>query len=110
MKLLLAVGIGLIVGASLQSGARWSYASQAQRSPGGGFTEPSPMDFNDHEGYVSLFDGASLKGWDGNPKFWRVENGVHCRRVDTHEPERQQLHRLPRPRSERLHAEVRDQS
>jgi hypothetical protein len=40
------------------------------------FTEPSPMDFNDHEGYVSLFDGVSLKGWDGNPKFWRVEDGA----------------------------------
>ena len=40
------------------------------------FTEPSPLDFNDHDGYVSLFDGVSLKGWDGNPKFWRVENGA----------------------------------
>ncbi len=40
------------------------------------FTEPSPMDFNDHEGYVPLFDGVSLKGWDGNPKFWRVEEGA----------------------------------
>ncbi len=40
------------------------------------FTEPSPMDFGDHQGYVSLFDGVSLKGWDGNPKFWRVENGA----------------------------------
>ena len=27
-------------------------------------------------GYVSLFDGVSLKGWDGNPKFWRVEDGA----------------------------------
>jgi hypothetical protein len=40
------------------------------------FTEPDPMDFNDHEGYVSLFDGVSLKGWDGNPKFWRAEDGA----------------------------------
>jgi hypothetical protein len=40
------------------------------------FTEPAPLDFNDHDGYVSLFDGASLKGWDGNPKFWRVEDGA----------------------------------
>jgi hypothetical protein len=40
------------------------------------FTEPTPLDFNDHEGYVSLFDGTSLKGWDGNPRFWRVENGA----------------------------------
>ncbi len=42
----------------------------------GGFSEPDPLDFNDHDGYVSLFDGTSLKGWDGNPKFWRVENGA----------------------------------
>lgn len=41
-----------------------------------GFTEPDPMDFNDHFGYVPLFDGISLKGWDGNPKFWRVEGGA----------------------------------
>jgi hypothetical protein len=41
-----------------------------------GFTEPEPINFNDHRGYVQLFDGVSLKGWDGNPKFWRVENGV----------------------------------
>jgi hypothetical protein len=48
-------------------------------APAGGrmvFTEPAPLDFNDHDGYVSLFDGASLKGWDGNPKFWRVEGGA----------------------------------
>jgi hypothetical protein len=42
----------------------------------GGFTEPEPMSFNDHRGYVTLFDGVSLKGWDGNPKFWRVESGA----------------------------------
>ena len=42
----------------------------------GGFSEPEPMDFNDHAGYVSLFDGVSLKDWDGNPKFWRAEGGA----------------------------------
>jgi hypothetical protein len=40
------------------------------------FTQPDPYSFNDHVGYVSLFDGASLKGWDGNPKFWRAEGGA----------------------------------
>lgn len=40
------------------------------------FTEPSPLDFNDHEGCVSIFDGKSLDGWDGNPRFWRVEDGA----------------------------------
>lgn len=44
---------------------------------GGGmaFTHPEPMDFNDHDGYIPLFDGSTLKGWDGNPKFWRAEGG-----------------------------------
>jgi hypothetical protein len=46
------------------------------RTAGLAFTEPDPVDFDDHEGYVSLFDGVSLKGWDGNPKFWRVEDGA----------------------------------
>jgi hypothetical protein len=42
----------------------------------GAFSEPQPIDFNDHDGYVSLFDGVSLKGWDGNPKFWSVVDGA----------------------------------
>src|SRR6185503_14752130 len=28
------------------------------------------------EGPVSIFDGKSLEGWDGNPKFWKVEGGT----------------------------------
>ncbi len=28
------------------------------------------------EGYTSLFDGKTLEGWDGDPKFWRVEDGT----------------------------------
>ncbi len=26
-------------------------------------------------GFVPIFDGKSLSGWDGDPKYWRVENG-----------------------------------
>jgi hypothetical protein len=43
--------------------------------PLNGPTPLEPLDFNDHKGYVSLFDGVSLKGWDGNSKFWRAECG-----------------------------------
>ena len=25
---------------------------------------------------ISLFDGKSLQGWDGDPQYWRVDNGV----------------------------------
>jgi hypothetical protein len=27
-------------------------------------------------GYQPIFDGKSLAGWDGDPKFWRVENSA----------------------------------
>lgn len=26
-------------------------------------------------GFVKLFDGKTLKGWEGDPAYWRVENG-----------------------------------
>jgi len=38
-------------------------------------TEADTNTFGNHDEYVSLFDGVSLKNWDGNPKFWRVEEG-----------------------------------
>jgi type 1 glutamine amidotransferase len=28
------------------------------------------------EGWTSLFNGKDLAGWDGNPAFWRVEDGA----------------------------------
>ncbi|HEV2485325.1 MAG TPA: DUF1080 domain-containing protein [Terracidiphilus sp.] len=42
----------------------------------GVFIEPDPMDFADHNGYTSLFDGKSLTGWDGQPGTWSVEDGA----------------------------------
>lgn len=27
------------------------------------------------DGFVSIFDGQTLKNWDGNPDFWKVEDG-----------------------------------
>jgi hypothetical protein len=29
----------------------------------------------DESGFVSIFDGRTLNGWEGNPTYWRVENG-----------------------------------
>jgi Domain of Unknown Function (DUF1080) len=42
----------------------------------GGARGPQPLPFDNHEGFTSIFDGASLKGWDGDPKFWRAEGGA----------------------------------
>jgi hypothetical protein len=46
---------------------------QAGRGRGGGvYPETEP---DDNAGFVSIFDGKSLAGWDGDPLFWRAENG-----------------------------------
>lgn len=31
---------------------------------------------DDADGFVSIFDGKQLGQWDGNPDYWRVENGA----------------------------------
>lgn len=31
---------------------------------------------DDEEGFVKIFDGKTLKNWDGNPEFWSVEDGA----------------------------------
>jgi hypothetical protein len=41
-----------------------------------GFYEPEPLDFNDHDGYQQIFDGETLKNWDGDPAVWHVEGGA----------------------------------
>ena len=28
------------------------------------------------KGFVSIFDGKTLKGWNGDPKFWSVKDGA----------------------------------
>lgn len=38
--------------------------------------EAAPIDFEDHNGWVQLFDGKSLDGWKGNPAIWHVEDGA----------------------------------
>lgn len=29
-----------------------------------------------HNGFKSLFNGKNLTGWDGDPKLWKIENGI----------------------------------
>ena len=52
---------------------------QESRGRGAGGQGPrgaDPLVLDDHSGFQSIFDGASLKGWDGDPAFWRAENGA----------------------------------
>lgn len=59
----------LMAAALLAGGA--AFAQQAAKK-----ADPvDPVVADDRAGFESIFDGT-LKGWDGNPDFWRAENGV----------------------------------
>ena len=45
------------------------------RGRGFGFRQPDPRDFQEHEGWTSMFDGKSLTGWEGDNN-WKVEDGA----------------------------------
>ncbi|NUQ27004.1 MAG: DUF1080 domain-containing protein [Acidobacteriaceae bacterium] len=36
----------------------------------------APYDYNDNTGFTPLFDGSSLKGWDGDTSLWSVKDGA----------------------------------
>ena len=42
---------------------------------GGGFRQPDPIVFAEHDGWTSLFDGRTLNGWSGDQN-WKVEDGA----------------------------------
>ncbi len=54
----------------------WKVKPDISGKRNGVFAEPLAMDFADHNGYISLFDGSSLSGWDGRPGVWSVEDGA----------------------------------
>lgn len=53
-----------------------AHAQSPQPRHHAGFTQPDPIDFNDHRGWTSMFDGSTLNGWDGDKSYWHVENGA----------------------------------
>jgi hypothetical protein len=51
--------------------------AQGQGRGGGGFGRgATPFDYADNEGWVSLFDGETLNGWDGDTRYWSVKDGA----------------------------------
>ena len=65
----------LTVAAALVVALPVSMAGQQPPPPGkagGVFPATQP---DDTEGFVSIFDGKTLTGWDGDTSVWRVENG-----------------------------------
>lgn len=75
----------IAVSAVLFAAALFTFSTIAQQGPppqggqgrpqGGGMrTGIEAMAADDHTGFTQIFDGKTLKGWDGNPDFWRAEN------------------------------------
>src|SRR5438552_1866756 len=52
-------------------------ATSQQQAPGrdAGRRQPDPIDFAEHAGWISLFDGKTLNGWSGDEN-WKVEDGA----------------------------------
>jgi hypothetical protein len=40
------------------------------------FAAHSECSAGDGEGFRPIFNGQNLDGWDGNPKFWSVQDGM----------------------------------
>jgi hypothetical protein len=40
------------------------------------YSNPDEPPKPDKDGFVSLFDGASLNGWEGNSEYWKVRDGM----------------------------------
>jgi 3-keto-disaccharide hydrolase len=71
MKHALAVAIALAI-VPLSGQGR---GGPGQARGGNGPSRPEPLAAGDHTGFESIFDGSSMKGWDGDPAFWRAEGG-----------------------------------
>ncbi len=63
----------------------FAHAQQPPASPGAMFTRPTdspglgkPMELPppDAEGFISMFNGQDLTGWDALPNFWSVKDGA----------------------------------
>ena len=80
MKKLFAISSAALLAAvssdlSSEGPARSRRASQGQPRGGGGLGSGiEALAPDDHTGFESIFDGKSLKGWEGDTVFWRVEN------------------------------------
>jgi len=72
--------IGMIVtsasAALLLAGVALSQQTAPPAAPGGFGRGGQPFDYGDNEGWLSLFDGQSLNGWDGDSRFWSVKDGA----------------------------------
>ena len=54
--------------------------------PNSPFVQPEPVNFEDHQGWTQIFDGKTLKDWDGPSDVWHVEGGALVGESSTEHP------------------------
>jgi hypothetical protein len=72
-SLIVALCVAVSVAAQPQSPGTGQRGRGEGRGQGPRGADPLALD--DHAGFKPIFDGSTLKGWDGDPSFWRAENG-----------------------------------
>ena len=58
--------LAALIGAAIQAGG------QQPNRPAQSYPVPAS---GDDAGFTPIFDGKTLRGWEGDPKYWRVEQG-----------------------------------
>jgi len=83
MKKLVAISVALLAFVLLivqQTSTRAQQGQGAPQGPPRGGQGRGPgidaLAVDDHAGFEAIFDGKTLKGWDGDPQFWRVEDAT----------------------------------
>ncbi|OLC49869.1 MAG: glycosyl hydrolase [Acidobacteria bacterium 13_1_40CM_65_14] len=76
MKHTLAIVLVLAAAVAVAQQPPPSGAPQGRGGRGAGPRGADPLVLGDHAGFTSIFDGSSLKDWDGDPAFWRAEGGA----------------------------------
>src|SRR5579871_5587683 len=72
-KLAMVSGLGVLALAVCLSGQEPKKGAAVGRGAGGGRSMVPPLE---ETGFTPIFDGKSMAGWDGDPNFWRVEDGA----------------------------------
>jgi len=71
-----AAALSLAVHAHDGARARADQPSGQSQGPVSAFPLYAPSAPDDTSGFVEIFDGRTLSGWDGDPTFWRAESGA----------------------------------
>lgn len=75
VRVISLVGVGAALLAVVAVSAQQPATPQAQGYVPKQSDRPEPMT-GDEPGFQPIFDGQTLKGWEGNPTYWRAEGGA----------------------------------